>query len=117
MTKLAYFLLGLLVGWWLSQMIRDAQQPAAGTAAVGARRLEHAVADAKPARAEPDDDLTQISGIGPAAVQALHDIGIRTFRQLSDQDADALAQRLPSRMGARVVRGDWIGQARKLAGR
>ena len=118
MTRLAYFLLGLVVGWWLSQMVRQRVQLSANTASVAAQRLQQDVAEAKvqPTGAETDDDLTQIVGIGRVAAQALNDVGIHTFRQLAAQTRDELSRRLPSNWGTRLERDDWIGQAKKLAG-
>jgi len=65
------------------------------------------------------DELAQITGIGPVYVRALRSLGIETFAQLARQDADDLARRLREQgvriIGDRIRKEDWIGQAQRLA--
>lgn len=72
MSRLAYFLLGILVGWWVSELLRDeAQQPGArlaGTAAAAAQRLERIIdsrSDAPPETATPASPAAA-SGTSPS---------------------------------------------------
>ncbi len=67
---------------------------------------------------EAKDDLTKIKGIGPFIEKRLNMIGIYTFQQLAD-----LSPELVDRVGAaieffphRIVRDDWVGQARSKLG-
>jgi predicted flap endonuclease-1-like 5' DNA nuclease len=62
------------------------------------------------------DDLRAIRGIGPATESALHELGIRTFRQLASLDA---AGREKLRIALkdtrqRIEREDWVRQAAEL---
>lgn len=98
------FLLGLYVGWqWFSPESTPDFGPATNTR--------------KAPPAEPDP-LTDIEGIGPAYEQALNAVGILTFDQLAQQNADALAAQLGARITAERIRRDrWIEQAQeRLAG-
>ncbi|MGC4021978.1 MAG: hypothetical protein QM734_08555 [Cyclobacteriaceae bacterium] len=70
---------------------------------------------------EPDekDDLTKIRGIGPFIEKRLNMIGIYTFEQLGE-----LTPELIDRVGAaieffphRIVRDNWVGQARSFVSR
>lgn len=99
MRTLMQLLLGIGLGLWL----RDA--------------LYHRES-ARPARPESADDagLRTITGIGPVFENALHKLGIRSFAQLAEQNADTLAQRLGAPASAeRIRRERWIEQARERA--
>ena len=70
--------------------------------------------------AEPPrtDDLKLINGIGPAVEKRLNGVGIFTFTQLaalSPADVAAAVADLTGLSAERIVKQDWIGQARKLA--
>lgn len=70
--------------------------------------------DAAPANS---DDLTRIKGVGPTTAQQLNGLGVFTFAQLADFDADDLRwldENLSGLKGA-CIRGDWAGQAKALA--
>jgi hypothetical protein len=70
---------------------------------------------AEPARI---DDLELINGIGPAVEKRLNGVGIFTFAQLaalSPADVAAAVAGLAGLSAERIVKQDWIGQARKLA--
>ena len=67
----------------------------------------------------PDaDDLKLINGIGPAVESRLHGVGIFTFAQLaalSPADIAASVSDLTGLTTERIIKQDWIGQARRLA--
>ncbi len=73
----------------------------------------------RPVEFPAQDDLSQITGIGPVYVRALRSLGIETFAQLARQDVDDLARRLREQgvriIGDRIRKEDWIGQAQRLA--
>lgn len=117
MARLVYFLLGLFVGRWLSDLMREwAETPAVDEPTPSPRPALSNKSAAQESAAEPDD-LTQITGLGATAAKALNDIGIRTFAQLAAQSEDELVQRLPTRVATRVRRDKWIEQAKKLSAR
>src|SRR5438876_8291182 len=68
---------------------------------------------------QPDsDDLKLINGIGIAVEDRLHDHGIYTFAQLvalSPADIAAAVVGLAGLSAERIIKQNWIGQARKLA--
>ena len=59
------------------------------------------------APAAVSDDLTAITGVGPAAAKKLADAGITTYAQLAAVDADTF--------DAVKVKAEWIEQAKELA--
>ena len=63
------------------------------------------------------DDLKRIDGIGPKVEQVLKGRGITHFQDLAVLDEKALVA-LDKELGldGRVLRDDWAGQARRLAG-
>ena len=80
----------------------------------GAVAVESTVESVLPA--VPDDDLERVEGIGPKISAALHDAGIRTFRQLADSDDAVLRAALKAhnlRFAPSLV--TWARQARLLA--
>jgi small subunit ribosomal protein S2 len=63
------------------------------------------------------DDLKKIIGVGPVLEAKLKDLGVRKLDQianLSDEDVEKIDQAL--NMKGRVVRDDWVGQAKTLTG-
>src|SRR5258708_5358151 len=63
------------------------------------------------------DDLKLINGIGPAVERRLHGVGIYTYAQLaalSPADIAAAVADLAGLSAERIIKQDWIGQARKL---
>ncbi len=84
-----------------------------GGAAVAAAPAKKAApkkaAPAKAAKAEAAaaDDLTAITGVGPAAAKKLADAGITTFAQLAAVDVDSFE--------AVKVKPEWVEQAKTLA--
>lgn len=83
-------------------------------------------ADAKPA-AKPaaksgakaaKDDLTQLTGVGPAFATKLNDAGVTSFAQVAAWN-DAEIERLDdeiSGLKTKAEKGDWVAEAKKLAG-
>jgi predicted flap endonuclease-1-like 5' DNA nuclease len=65
---------------------------------------------------EASDDLSQITGVGPAMVKKLNDAGIYSFAQLAAMKK-AEAEALDAKIGARgrVIRDEWVKQAKALA--
>ena len=64
------------------------------------------------------DDLRLIDGIGPAVEHRLQGVGVNTFDQLaalSPADIAAAVADLTGLTTERIIKQDWIGQARKLA--
>lgn len=62
------------------------------------------------------DDLKRIHGIGPYLEKRLNQYGIFNFSQLIQMDSEAI-DKLSNYIGPfpdRIVRDDWIGQAKKL---
>ena len=61
------------------------------------------------------DDLTQISGVGPALVKKLNGAGITTFAQIAawtEDDVKKFDEELSFK--GRIEREDWINQAKEL---
>ena len=64
------------------------------------------------------DNLQLINGIGPGVEKRLNDVGVFTFAQLaapSPADIAAAVADIAGMSAERIVKQDWIGQARKLA--
>jgi large subunit ribosomal protein L21 len=84
---------------------------AAGAGSVAAAPAAAAKPAAKAAKAEAPaaaagDDLTAITGVGPAAAKKLAEAGITTFAQLAAVDVDAVDVK---------VKPEWVEQAKELA--
>src|SRR6266567_1848307 len=63
------------------------------------------------------DDLKLINGIGPSVEKQLNGVGVFTFVQLaalSSADIAAAVADLTGLSAGRIIKQDWIGQARKL---
>ena len=102
-----------------SDVAKTAKKAARKTSAA----VKHAVApkaDTK-AKAKPKskttaaDDLTQITGVGPALVKKLKAEGITTYAQiaaLKKADIDALDEKIGAR--GRITRNAWVKQAKAL---
>jgi len=80
-----------------------------------------AVAEAKATPAEQvatSDDLKRISGVGPKLEQVLNGMGIRTYAQIAAWQADDIARVDDTlKFGGRILRDDWVGQAKSLMGK
>ena len=100
-----------------SEVAKTAKKAAKKTSAA----VKHAVApeaDTK-AKAKPKttaaDDLTKITGVGPALVKKLKAEGITTYAQiaaLKKADIDALDEKIGAR--GRITRNAWVKQAKAL---
>jgi class III poly(R)-hydroxyalkanoic acid synthase PhaE subunit len=75
----------------------------------------------RPAAAEPprpQDDLTQIKGVGPKLAERLHAEGITSLKQIAELTDDEIA-RLDEKIAVlrgRIIREDWRAQASALLG-
>ena len=67
-------------------------------------------AEVKEAPAAPADDLSQITGVGPAAVKKLNEAGITSFAQLSAMSDDDIAA-----VETIKIKPEWVAQAKDLA--
>ena len=73
----------------------------------------------KPAAKKADaaqDDLKQLSGVGPALEKKLHEAGVTTFAQIAawkDKDIAEMDEKLSFK--GRIEREGWVDQAKKLA--
>ena len=92
------------------------------TAAATAPKAATAKAAAPKAKAAPaaasgeGDDLTQLSGVGPALLKKLNAAGISTFAQIAawtEADVAELDEKLSFK--GRIEREGWIAQAKELA--
>lgn len=97
-------------------------KPAAKPVATAKAKVEPKVEVATPAPkpkkpSGKSDDLKRIDGIGPKVEQVLKGRGITRFQDLAEMDEKALVA-LDKELGldGRVLRDDWSGQARRLAG-
>ncbi len=64
---------------------------------------------------QPRDDLQQIQGIADVLEAKLNELGVSTYRQIMEWDAEAISE-YSHKLGLddRIVRDDWISQAREL---
>jgi len=94
------------------------EAPAAETKAEKpAPKKEAAKAEASKAAAA-SDDLTQLTGVGPAFAKKLNEAGVTGFAQIAAWDA-AEIDRLDgeiSGLKTKAEKGDWVAEAKKLAG-
>jgi hypothetical protein len=63
------------------------------------------------------DDLQLVRGIGPALANRLNNAGIQTYTQLASMSPAKLAIQVNGLSVKQITQQDWIGQARKLAGK
>jgi large subunit ribosomal protein L21 len=71
-----------------------------------------------PKAAAANDDLTQLTGVGPAFAKKLNEAGVTGFAQIAAWDA-AEIDRLDgeiSGLKTKAEKGDWVAEAKKLAG-
>ncbi|MBT8154446.1 50S ribosomal protein L21 [Epibacterium ulvae] len=72
---------------------------------------ETSAATAAPAAAAGDaDDLTKLTGVGPAAAKKLVEAGLSTFAQIAALSEDAIAA-----IDTIKVKPEWVEQAKELA--
>jgi predicted flap endonuclease-1-like 5' DNA nuclease len=77
-----------------------------------ARKPSPITKDAKPPRV---DDLKLINGIGPGVEKRLNGVSIFTFAQLAAMSPADIAAVIAGLSAERIIKEDWIGQARRLA--
>ena len=71
---------------------------------------------AAPKKAAGNDDLKQLSGVGPALEKKLHEAGVTTFAQIAGwKAADITEMDEKLSFKGRIEREDWVEQAKKLA--
>ena len=90
---------------------------APAAAAPKARRRAKAPAQDRLPIDDVEDDLTTIKGIGPKMMEKLYAQGIKNFARLAQMNrkyAEELDETLQTQ--GRILRDDWIGQAKKLLG-
>ena len=94
---------------------KPAKKAAPKKAAEKAEAKEEAPAAA--AASEGTDDLKKLEGLGPAAVKKLNEAGVTTFAQIAAMTADDIA-RVEEETGlkGKFERGNWVEQAKELAG-
>lgn len=81
---------------------------AVAAAAPAPKAAKKAAPKAEAPAAAAADDLTKITGIGPAAAKKLTDAGITTYAQLAAIDVDTF--------DAVKVKAEWVEQAKELVG-
>ena len=69
-----------------------------------------AKAEKAAAPAAAGDDLTKLTGVGPAAAAKLNDAGITSFAQIAALSADEIAA-----IEAVKIKPEWVEQAKELA--
>ncbi|MGH1440543.1 MAG: hypothetical protein ACRBBR_10555 [Cellvibrionaceae bacterium] len=123
---LAAFILGLIVGWWLSGRCRCEQQEQQKIVQDDAPLTEVDTVDSvvndawKPqgfSSAPADlDDLKRIKGIGPVIEKTLNSLGIYTFKQISEFSEDNVKW-VDDHIDfpGRINREQWVSQASQLA--
>lgn len=81
---------------------------------MASKRLRPGAAGASP----KPDNFKLIKGVGVAVESRLHQAGVITYAQLASLSAEEivnLTDNLPGLTSGRIMRQDWIGQARELA--
>ena len=107
-----------LLFWWVPRTEETrpekTEEGTPGASEQGASRVpEEAVEQQVPTAEEVvPDDLTVITGIGPAVQEKLRSLGIKTFRDLATADPEALTEQLkgPQPISKARVRS-WIEAA------
>lgn len=82
-----------------------------------AKAEEAPKAEKKAAPAGDKDDLKKISGVGPAFEKKLNEAGITSYQQIIDmteEEMDALAEKVSGVSKDKMIADDWKGQAEKL---
>ncbi|KCZ50694.1 phasin family protein [Hyphomonas pacifica] len=91
---------------------KKSEKPAVAEKAAPAKP---AAAKATPAKATTSDDLTMMTGVGPALAKKLNAAGITSFAQIAAM-TKAEAEKLDETIAARgrVLRDEWVKQAKVL---
>lgn len=116
---LAFFVLMVVIGWWVSRK-GQAEGGAAEREAhhEAHHEAQHAHAEHAPqaeAHKATADDLTIIEGIGPKVASVLKEAGITTFAQLASADPAHLESVLRAANLQMMDPRGWIEQARLAA--
>lgn len=104
--------IGILLGLYMGWVLFARQSETARITPPDSKAVPSTKRSAAPAK----DPLIEIEGIGPAYELDLNRLGIFTFAQLGEQNADELAGRMTARVTAeRIRRENWIEQAQARA--
>lgn len=90
-------------------LIKITEILASGATKAAPKAAAKAAPKAAPA-ADAADDLTQLTGVGPAAAKKLNEAGITSFAQIAALSADDIAA-----IDAIKVKPEWVEQAKDLA--
>jgi predicted flap endonuclease-1-like 5' DNA nuclease len=91
-------------------------EPAKVSVKATVKKIPKAKAPAKAKVPASDDDLLVIKGLGPKAAATLNEAGVTSYAQLASwtaKDIETWDTDLNGR--GRIVRDDWVGQAKKLS--
>lgn len=111
----------------IAEILKPGAKSALGGKKKAAKPAQEPAADAAPAKpakaaAKPKtaggDDLTQLSGVGPAYAKKLAEAGVTTFAQVAawtEADLERLDGEIAG-LKAKAESGEWIAQAKELAG-
>jgi large subunit ribosomal protein L21 len=108
------FILAVILFWLLLRPARPESDARAEPA--GPLRPSAAMARAALGATEAADDLRRIRGLGPKLATALQEAGISSYAQIAawtPEEAAAMDEKFGAR--GRVLRDDWVAQARALA--
>lgn len=92
-------------------------KPAAKSEDAPAKAEKPAAKAAPKAKTAGNDDLTQLTGVGPAFAKKLNEAGVTSFAQVAawkDADLEALDAEIAG-IKAKAESGDWVKQAKELA--
>ncbi|TDQ64228.1 large subunit ribosomal protein L21 [Maritalea mobilis] len=80
-----------------------------------APKKEAAKTEAPAAKADAQDDLKLISGVGPALEKKLHAAGVTSLKQVAEFTKEDI-ERIDAELNfkGRIEREDWIGQAKEM---
>ncbi len=91
-------------------LIKITEILASGATKVAPKAAAKAAPKAAPAAAAGADDLTQLTGVGPAAAKKLNEAGLTSFAQMAALSDDDIAG-----IDAVKVKPEWVAQAKDLA--
>jgi hypothetical protein len=100
---LAFFVLMVIVGWWVSSRTKDQLE------------VQHETHDQLVDETHTVDDLTRIEGIGPKVAKVLSEAGIKTFENLAHAEGSSV-QKILNAAGMQMMNPEgWIDQAKLAA--
>ncbi len=106
----------------IEDILKDGQKTASKKAEAAPKKEEKtaekpaSTAAASTVPTKEQDNLTLISGVGPAYEEALHKNGVTTFKQiaeLSGEDMDRLDEAIDG-VTRQMIEEDWVPQAKEL---